>query len=62
MQGFADLAKGCWEEDPSLRPTFAQVSAQLEKLLAKEDELQEQVDAAYSSVINSAVKTWSADD
>jgi serine/threonine protein kinase len=61
-QAFAQLAEGCWEEDPASRPTFAQITAQLEQLLSKEDELQEEVSAAYSSVLNSTVQTWDDDD
>eukprot|EP00878_Enallax_costatus_P000800 GHUV01000924.1.p1 GENE.GHUV01000924.1~~GHUV01000924.1.p1 ORF type:complete len:786 (+),score=186.91 GHUV01000924.1:228-2585(+) len=60
-QAYARVAKRCFEEDPLSRPTFSEISAQLEHLLNKESALQGQADAAYIAVSQQTVVVSMAD-
>lgn len=45
------LAEQCWHQDPSLRPTFTEVVAQLRQLLYCVDQLQLEVHRSHARAI-----------
>lgn len=51
LQAYAALAERCWTEDPAARPTFAQIIMQLQVLLDREDQLQDEVETVYKNVV-----------
>eukprot|EP00882_Tetradesmus_deserticola_P001883 GHRQ01002019.1.p1 GENE.GHRQ01002019.1~~GHRQ01002019.1.p1 ORF type:complete len:668 (+),score=301.75 GHRQ01002019.1:1063-3066(+) len=50
-KAYTAIAEQCWQDDPADRPTFAQLLVQLQQLEQQEDALQDEVAAAYGSVV-----------
>lgn len=45
-KAYASLAEQCWQADPAVRPTFAQLVVQLQQLLEQHEVLQAKLDSA----------------
>jgi hypothetical protein len=61
LQAYAAIAEQCWAEEPSSRPTFAQLVQQLQQLQQQEDALQDEVAGVLAGVVGGWQSTASSD-
>jgi hypothetical protein len=50
LQGYVELAKACWEENPSARPTFQDIVQQLNDLLPQASDMQQELEGLWQEL------------